>query len=225
MAMKISNYLSLSKYRYPTMLIALIGIWFISPLSYFLGIDKYLSLFFITLLVFASLYAAESHHKFYLPIITLGAILAVLIWLRFGLNYNASIELSHAVVGLIFFTLVAFIMIQDILSNKHKVDFSLIMGAVCVYLFIAITFEFLFELIYFFDPMSFDGLTEESLKDGPFFYFSIVTLTTLGYGDITPATRIARSFVSLEAVVGQIYLTVLVARLVGMMIAVNLGKK
>ena len=223
--MKISNYLRLPKYRYPTILIAVIGLWLISPLSYFLGIDKYLGLFFITLLVFASLYAAESHHKLYLPVIVLGAILAVLVWFRFGLNYNPSIELSHAIVGLIFFTLVAFIMLQDILTNGHRVDFSLIMGAVCVYLFIAITFECLYELIYFFDPMSFDGLTGVSLKeDGPFFYFSIVTLTTLGYGDITPATRIARSMVSFQALLGQIYLTVLVARLVGMII-VNSDKK
>jgi voltage-gated potassium channel Kch len=46
-----------------------------------------------------------------------------------------------------------------------------------------------------------------------------VTLTTLGYGDITPLTRVGGSFATMEAVVGQLYLTILVARLVGMHIS------
>ena len=46
--------------------------------------------------------------------------------------------------------------------------------------------------------------------------FSMVTLTTLGYGDITPVTPLAKNLSALEAVIGQIYLTVLVARLVSL---------
>ena len=56
-------------------------------------------------------------------------------------------------------------------------------------------------------------------------YYSIVTLTTLGYGDITPRTPPARMFAAMEAVTGQIYLTVLVARLVGMHIAHSTGRR
>jgi len=51
------------------------------------------------------------------------------------------------------------------------------------------------------------------------FYYSFVTLATLGYGDIVPVSEAARSFAVLEAVMGQIYLVVLVARLVGMHIS------
>jgi voltage-gated potassium channel Kch len=47
-------------------------------------------------------------------------------------------------------------------------------------------------------------------------YFSFVTLTTIGYGDIVPRSAAGRIFASLEAVMGQIYLAVLVARLVGL---------
>lgn len=50
-------------------------------------------------------------------------------------------------------------------------------------------------------------------------YFSLVTLTTLGYGDIIPLSAPAKSVVVMEALVGQIYLTVLIARLVGIHIA------
>jgi hypothetical protein len=50
-------------------------------------------------------------------------------------------------------------------------------------------------------------------------YFSLVTMTTLGYGDITPDSDTSRMLASMEAVIGQIYLAVLVARLVGLQIA------
>jgi hypothetical protein len=50
-------------------------------------------------------------------------------------------------------------------------------------------------------------------------YFSLATLTTLGYGDIVPTSAVSRMLASVEAVVGQLYLTVLVARLVGLHIA------
>ena len=49
-----------------------------------------------------------------------------------------------------------------------------------------------------------------------FQYFSFVTITTLGYGDITPVTEVAKAITTLEAIVGQIYLVVVVAWLVGM---------
>ncbi len=50
-------------------------------------------------------------------------------------------------------------------------------------------------------------------------YFSFETLTTLGYGDIVPRSPAARMLATIEAVMGQIYLTVLIARLVGLHIA------
>ena len=60
-------------------------------------------------------------------------------------------------------------------------------------------------------------------------YFSMCTLTTLGFGDITPVTRFTRTLAWLEAVVGQLYLAILVARLVGLQIAAvalrNLGSE
>ena len=52
-----------------------------------------------------------------------------------------------------------------------------------------------------------------------FIYFSFSTMSTLGYGDIVPVSRLARSLSWLEALTGQLYLTILVARLVGLHIA------
>ena len=65
---------------------------------------------------------------------------------------------------------------------------------------------------------TFHGLQGGSFDTQSFIYFSFVTLTTLGYGDITPLTSQARSLSLLEAVFGQIYLAVVIARLVGIQI-------
>ena len=56
------------------------------------------------------------------------------------------------------------------------------------------------------------------------FYFSLVTQTTLGYGDIVPTSASSRSLVTFQAVVGQVYLAVLVARLVGLHVAESMMK-
>ena len=61
-----------------------------------------------------------------------------------------------------------------------------------------------------------DQLNDVTQQQAILEYFSFVTLTTLGYGDVTPASRPARSLACLEAICGQLYLAVLVASLVGM---------
>jgi hypothetical protein len=66
-------------------------------------------------------------------------------------------------------------------------------------------------------------MTEQQVEPSHFIYYSFVTMSTLGYGDITPISNSARSLSLLEAVVGQLYIAVLIARLVGMHIAQEQG--
>ena len=63
--------------------------------------------------------------------------------------------------------------------------------------------------------ISFEGVTVGG-EEGDFIYYSFVTLTTLGYGDITPVTMAAKFLSILEAIIGQLFLVILLARLVGM---------
>lgn len=69
-----------------------------------------------------------------------------------------------------------------------------------------------------FQPGSFQ-MPQGTINQATFTYYSYVTLTTLGYGDITPISTPARSLALLEAMMGQLYLAVLIARLVGIHIA------
>ena len=122
----------------------------------------------------------------------------------------------------LFMFLVALTILFD-LFRARKVSSDTLAGAVCVYLMIAFISAYCFILIEFMLPGSFSftqGATRMQLwvsrEFYPFFYFSMVTMTTVGYGDMSPVTTTARTFATLEALTGQVYLTILVARLVGM---------
>ena len=76
-------------------------------------------------------------------------------------------------------------------------------------------FSLLYLLIFQADPNAFTNVTDESL--GNFNYYSFVTMTTLGYGDISPVAEPARAMAVLQTLIGQIYLVVVVARVVSML--------
>jgi len=60
------------------------------------------------------------------------------------------------------------------------------------------------------------GATKQTMAGFDAFYFSFITLSTVGYGDITPVSRIARWLAAMEAMTGLLYVTVLIARLVSL---------
>ncbi len=107
------------------------------------------------------------------------------------------------------------------LFRSRDVTVDTIMGAIVPYLLVAIAFAFSFEIIEIQSPGSFSGLPEDVLVDRPelgnaMIYFSLVCITTMGYGDIVPVSSLARPFVVMEGVFGQLYLAVMIARLVGL---------
>jgi hypothetical protein len=93
-----------------------------------------------------------------------------------------------------------------------------IMGAVAVYLLLGLGWEQAYELLYLLRPESFGGV-DASTGPEAWTYFSFVTLTTVGYGDIVPVSPLARSLAISESLSGQIYLAVMLARLVALQIA------
>jgi len=91
-----------------------------------------------------------------------------------------------------------------------------IQGAIIVYLLIGLTWSEAYELLFHFVPGAFTFAQSQGAGEGRLVYFSFVTLTTLGYGDITPLHPTARSLVIAEALLGQLYPSILIARLVSM---------
>jgi hypothetical protein len=107
------------------------------------------------------------------------------------------------------------------LFRAKQVTSNTIYGAVSVYLLIGTVFSILYKFMETLMPGSF-YIGETGSLD--FVYFSITTLTSLGYGDITPVSAYARSATSLQAVIGVLYIAILISRFVGIYIAQHLAK-
>jgi len=101
-----------------------------------------------------------------------------------------------------------------------------ILGAICIYFLIGLWFTFAYMIVEYFFPNSFRGLDSEFWQQdlGAFSFYSMVTLTTLGYGDITPVAEHARTLAWFEALLGQLYLAVMVAGFVAVHISENMRK-
>jgi len=130
-----------------------------------------------------------------------GALLLTLVWLV----YAIAVIVGH-------------------LFRRREVSVDTILGAVVTYLLIAVAFMFVFQLLEVVRPGSLSGISDEVRADrsnlvDALMYFSLVCLTTMGYGDIVPVSGFARPLAVLEGVIGQLYLAVMIARLVGLHIA------
>jgi hypothetical protein len=99
-----------------------------------------------------------------------------------------------------------------------RVTFHRIVGAILVYLSIAVTFTALFTMVGLHFPNAFTGIAFEDSQAlaSNVIYFSFVTLTSTGYGDIYPVHPVARSLCNLETIIGQLYPATLLARLVSL---------
>jgi len=121
----------------------------------------------------------------------------------------------------LFLFAVALALLGSILARSQSVTTDLMFGAINVFLMIGLAFATLFAYLEMMHPGAFSGF-EGFPKDQdpflPFIYFSYVTITTLGYGDVTPVSGMAITLSYVEAIFGQLYLAILVARLVGLYI-------
>lgn len=97
-----------------------------------------------------------------------------------------------------------------------SMSFNRIIGAICVYLLLGLIFGQTNMLIYKFLPNSFNGIdnTEVAMEGFTLLYYTFVTMTTLGYGDVSPEGPLARVIAYLAAIAGQFYIAILVAMLV-----------
>jgi len=151
-------------------------------------------------------------------------------WFQFGLGLAAFSFLlsllnyfysSQFIYIASIFVLLFFLINSLVLAIKHilfgpKIDVNKIVGSVTIYLLIGIIWALLYGLVEEIFAGSFEGthLAKDGSRFWDLIYFSFVTLTTLGYGDILPVNTYARTLAYMEAIVGQFYIAILVASLV-----------
>jgi len=151
-------------------------------------------------------------------------------WLSFFAAHQILVSASRGF-AIMLFILTTWNIIRYLMTER-EVTADTLYGAVSAYLLLGLIFGTAYGIVETVSPGSFANLPVDSV-DGrglgsasiALDYFSLVTLTTLGYGDVTPLSQMARSLAVLEAVAGQFYLAVLVARLVGLFMAGRTASK
>lgn len=128
------------------------------------------------------------------------------------------VAVSLALLATAFLILFATYCVLGYVLRARTITQDQIYAGICMYLMLGFAFGAIFYLINILDPTSF--VTSSALLAGgdhpDLMYFSFVTLATLGYGDITPRTNLARSLSVVEATSGMLYIAVFMARLVSM---------
>jgi hypothetical protein len=134
------------------------------------------------------------------------------------LRFNPTFEIRFAddVLGVVFFFVLIVVMLRHIF-REGDVTIHRIEGAVAVYLLIGLIFSKAYQVIYFIDEHAFIMPSIQANTESfysRFVYFSYVTLTTLGFGDITAVNLFAKSLVMIEGLIGQLFPAVMITRLV-----------
>jgi hypothetical protein len=129
---------------------------------------------------------------------------------------SQGMTVMHEILVLVFFIVATWVAVKQVLFSG-QIDGNAIVGAICVYLLLGMIWALLFSLVDGVQPGSFKGLADTGANSHfmDLIYFSFVSLTTMGFGDITPVLPLARFLAYMEGIVGQFYLAILVASLVG----------
>lgn len=207
--------------RFGFLMLAILLMILIRPfLEELVAISLLTDLFFIAIFL-SGLYAVRGERYRYrlallLATAGLAARLAHRVYGDPGLNV-----LSEGLSALFFIH--ALVSIGAHLLTERKVTRDLIFAAVCAYLLLGLVWAYAYFFLEWVHPGSFKAAEPMEGDLWGFIYYSFVTLTSLGYGDIVAATQPARSLTIVEVVIGQMYLAILLGRLVGVYSAQLLG--
>jgi len=140
----------------------------------------------------------------------------------FSFSYIAYLNLTI----LLFFFIGSFWTAYKQILFEGKVDGNKMIGSLSLYLLLGLIWTTFYLILIQLDPTAFTGIESGNWKQNfsQVAYYSFVTLTTLGYGDILPVNRVAQFFVYMEAIVGVFYMAIIVSSLISLRLA-SLDKK
>ena len=168
----------------------------------------------LTLVIASGLVAIFEHRRFAILLGVLGIVALVVRWTEWLLPAVALPVVREVSTMAAIWVLATAVGINVFASGRQLAD--RIFGAIVLYLLLGLSWAVAYSVVA---RTVHDAFAGPIVADGDFFewgYFSFVTLTTVGYGDITPVARVARSLATLEALVGQLYPAIIIARLVSL---------
>ncbi len=202
---------------YTRLLFSLILVVVLTPFFNLIpGGKSLLHLAFIAVIV-AAVWDIASTRRLLVIGITLGVpALVVRLTSMIGDSHAPLLEGSVQALAVLFFAYIVFEIVWDI-TVCSDVTNDTIRGATCAYLLMGLAWASAYQLLALLQPGAINiGTGAEIAQEQNYTYYSFVVLTTLGFGDITPVSGLARSLTWIEAVVGQLFIATIIARLVGM---------
>jgi len=210
--------------RFFILAVSLLALILVTPLVQgFVGIQILWNIFLTGILLSGVHAVSEKRQNVYIASL-LALPMLVYLWSGYFMESNRYVVIAGGLCGVLFFAYMI-VNILIFIYRQDKVTRDLIAGAAVVYLLMAIMWTFIYRVIDTAHPGSFTIPTTDIRERMHFIYFSLVTITTLGYGDIVPKTSLASSLATLEAVVGQLYLVTTVAWLVGVRVSQSTKRK
>ena len=144
-----------------------------------------------------------------------------------AVNLSSPVYFYASFAALFGFLLIAISVTLKQIAMETDISPNRLIGAVCVYLLLGVIWALAYTMLEMLSPGSFGGFTPLQGRgwDSEWLYFSFVTMTTLGYGDILPVSATARVLAYMQAVFGQLYVAILVAGLVSALISSRQSSK
>lgn len=188
-----------------------------APFNHLLpGVGRYSIALLFTLFMLIAVWSLSSSRLTYRLGVLLALSISSLSAIDYFIGFRAPVMQLGYLLLLIFCGLSCWIAAQNVFV-LHQVNFNSLVGAFCVYLLLGLIWAILYSLLQLNGWADFSGnITNQPHGIFPeMLYFSFVTLASLGYGDIAPASNLIRTLAYLETITGQFYLAVMVASLVG----------
>ena len=161
-----------------------------------------------------------SRNRWLVRAVTLLCFVAPVVWWLGWSDPDGTLAAFQPAVTVVVLALLALMVLASVLRagtiTRHQIQ-----GAIAAYLLLGLAWASAYEWIALRDPMAFSG----SVGAMQWTYYSLVTLTTMGYGDVTPISPAARSLAVAEAITGQMYIAILISRLVALSLGRDAGQK
>jgi len=199
-------------------LVALVFLFIVFPFAELFKNGDTIEALLITLVLVSGVLAVGRRRRTLVIAVVLVSLALVARWIKLFWDDAVPVEF-YLIPALIF---IGFVIVQFLLFilRAPRVDSEVLCAGVAGYLLLGILWMFAYILVARVHPGSFSYNVgpppEHSLASFDAFYFSYITLSTVGYGDITPVTHVARTLAMTEAMTGTIYIAVLISRLVAL---------
>ncbi|HDZ21865.1 hypothetical protein LCGC14_0225950 [marine sediment metagenome] len=203
------------RYNHPMwLMIGLLALLLIQPAMERMAVAGLLAGVFLTLVGIASVMSVYQNRRALTVVAALGVPVIVLNWLTRLWDVGLVLDVLASALIAVFLLYLAVLMLANIFQTS-RVTGKMLCQAVSAYLLLGFVWASAYECVVLLDPDAITGLTPNAAM-GDYTYYSFITITGLGYGDFIPVAPWAKSLAVTEAVVGPLFLAILVARLAAM---------